>query len=107
MNTDVFENKFPGGIGFINGHIEVFVVKENLYNQLFVPHFHLYDHVTGNIQTLRFDKLDRCSQNVLYFLGTIRKYSMNPESCTLPRSYYDDLMEIVNKRPMRRKFIWI
>lgn len=105
-----YENRFPGSVGFINDSTEIFAVRENLFNKLFRPHFHLYDHENGEIQTFRFDQLDKCSTEVLNFLGTTRAYSLNKERCMLPRTYYIDLVtewEILNGCYMRRKFLWI
>lgn len=105
-----YENRFPGSVGFVNDSTEIFVARENLFNRLFCPHFHLYDHESGEIQIFRFDQLDKCSTETLNFLGTIRAYSLNTEQCILPRTYYIDLVtewETLNKSYMRRKFLWI
>lgn len=105
-----YENKFPSGIGFVNETVEVFVVRENLFSKLFRPHFHLYNHATEEIRSVRFDQLDSCSQEVLTFLGTTRAYSLDRKRFLLPRTYYEDLVaewEIINKWRIARRFLWI
>lgn len=94
------EEKFPGSIGFINDDVEIFVVRESLFSQLFCPHFHLYNHETQEIQSFRFNQLVNCSLEVRSFLGTTRAYSQDKEKYLLPRTYYVDLVtewEIVMK----------
>lgn len=105
-----FESAFPGGIGFVNEDAEIYVRKENLFARNFCPHFFLYNHATGEIQKVRFTQLDSCNEEVLIFLNTIRTYSLDRTRHALSRTYYIDLItewEIVNKQPMKRKFLWI
>lgn len=107
-NTGVYENRFPGSIGFVTESTEIFVEKENLYNRLNRPHFYLYNHETDEIQQFRFDEIERCDPHLLDFLNTVRYYSTDSSRWPLIRTYYDDLIsewEIVNKCYFRRKFM--
>lgn len=106
------ENRFSGSIGFINDDVEIFVVKENLFNRILNPHFYLYNHDTEKIEKYEFKDIDGIGKNkeLTDFLNTVREYSLDREMHTFSRTYYVDLItewEIHNNRRMSRRFILI
>ena len=107
-----YENKFHGSIGFINDDVEIFVIKENIFNRIFNPHFYLYNHKTDTFERIKFKDIETIDNNkdLVEFLNTVREYSLNREMYILSRTYYIDLItewEINNNKKLTRRFILI
>ena len=99
----IYENSFPGSIGFINDETEIFVIKENILNQIFNPHFYLYNHRNKEITKIRFGDIENIESNseLISFLNKTREYSLDRDRYAFSRTYYDDLIsewEIFNRK---------